>query len=70
MTLENSSLASVIENIRNNYPEFLSTKDLIKLNIFPSRFAVCNASKKGTTPPSIKPGKQKRLYPKESFQCL
>lgn len=53
--------------IQNEYPDFLSGKDLVKLNLFPSRFALCNARKQGRTPPDIKAGKQKILYPKQEL---
>jgi len=65
MSVETTQLGRFIERIRKEYPEFLSTSDLIRLNIIPSRFAACRSLQRGTMPPSIRIGERKILFPRE-----
>ncbi len=56
-----------IRALLEGYPEFLRTKDLIRLGLFGSKFSIQNAKRKGNAPPSIKLGFNRVFFPKKSL---
>ena len=48
-------------------PEFITSKDLIKLGIFANFSAVSRAKCQGWGPPSLSLGTQKTVYPKAAL---
>jgi hypothetical protein len=56
-----------ISSLLAEYPEFLRTKDLIRIGLFRTKFAVRNAQRKGNAPPSIKINFNRILFPKNSL---
>jgi hypothetical protein len=59
-----SSNKESIEESLKNIPDFLTSKDLIKLGLFNSPSNICHEAKRGCCPPRVRMGTRKVVYPK------
>ncbi len=57
-----------IQKITIHLPEFLRSKDLIKIGLYQSRSDLCWSMKRGLAPPSIQLSPRKIVFPRESLR--